>query len=230
MNKDDTLDRLPEVQQTNKHILDIAAMAITLPIDETNYKDASHIYKEMDRAITAWETYIDPKVDAANKIHKEMTKMRNEIRGPLEDMKIKVNAYLVKCDAYFEAKAAEDSRRTQVMMRNLQDQSLISKAEIMNDSGFSDMAESSLDGFNNTPVSFISEKIKPENISFRRTYYAEVVDLKLLLEAVLSGKVPMMAIQANMGFINNQARNLKFELPKIYPGLIVRELKTGVSK
>lgn len=229
MNSVETLDRLPEVQKTNSHIVEVANAIIKSPITEENYKEAGHVFKEIDRAIDAWETYIDPKVDAANKIHKEMTKMRNHIREPLEQIKFKVNGYLVKCDAYFTAKAAEEARKTQELMQELHQSTIIDGATQLETAGQKEAADQVMEA-SYKPTTFISEKIKLANLSFRKTYYAEITDLRKLLVAVVEGKVPMMAIQANMGFINNQARNLKFELEKLYPGLIIREIKTGVAR
>lgn len=229
MNNVETLDRLPEVQKTNSYIVESANLIIQGEINEENYKDAGRVYKEIDRAIEAWETYINPKVDAANKIHKELTKMRNDIRGPLEHMKTRVNEYLVKCDAFFEAKAAKEAQQTQEMLADLQNTAVVMGAIQLDQAGHPEAADKLLSS-HIKPTTFVSEKIKPPNLSFRRTYYAEIIDLKLLLEAVLAGKVPMIAIQANMGFINNQARNLKFELEQLYPGLKVHEMKTGVAR
>lgn len=45
--------------------------------------------------------------------------------------------------------------------------------------------------------------------AIRKTWSAEVVDLMALVKAVASGKVPLTAIEANMTFLNGQARALK---------------------
>lgn len=53
-----------------------------------------------------------------------------------------------------------------------------------------------------------------------RTYYGcdSQVDLKVLAQAVLDGKVPVEAIQPNMVYLNAQARMLKATFPGVYPG------------
>lgn len=52
-----------------------------------------------------------------------------------------------------------------------------------------------------------------------RTYYGcGKVEMQALLKAVLDGRVPFEAIQANMVFLNAQARSLKEHFPKVYPG------------
>ena len=58
---------------------------------------------------------------------------------------------------------------------------------------------------------------KLAGISTRTTYRAEVVDLMELVKAVAAGTVPLLALQANQTFLNNQARAMKETLA--YPGV-----------
>lgn len=58
---------------------------------------------------------------------------------------------------------------------------------------------------------------KVSGISTRTTYRAEVSNLMELVKAVAAGTVPLMALQANQTFLNNQARAMKETLA--YPGV-----------
>jgi hypothetical protein len=60
---------------------------------------------------------------------------------------------------------------------------------------------------------------KVAGISMRTSYRAEVIDKMALVKAVAAGIVPLTAIDANMPFLNNQARAMKDELA--YPGVKV---------
>lgn len=67
---------------------------------------------------------------------------------------------------------------------------------------------------------------KVAGISTRVTYRAEVVDKLELVKAVAAGTVPLNALDANMPFLNNQARAMKESLP--YPGVKV-VAETGLA-
>ena len=67
---------------------------------------------------------------------------------------------------------------------------------------------------------------KIAGLSTRITYRAEVVGKLELVKAVVAGLVPLNALDANMTFLNNQARILKEDL--IYPGVRVVQ-ESGIS-
>lgn len=60
---------------------------------------------------------------------------------------------------------------------------------------------------------------KVSGISTRTTYSAEVVDKMLLIQAIAAGTVPLAAVDANMTYLNGQARLNKEGLD--YPGVKV---------
>lgn len=74
------------------------------------------------------------------------------------------------------------------------------------------------------PVVIQAAAPKPTGSVARKTYSAEVVDLKALVAAVAAGTVPLMAILPNESFIGNQARAMKeaFSMPGV-------KLKTSES-
>lgn len=68
-------------------------------------------------------------------------------------------------------------------------------------------------------------------IAERENWYAIVLDLKALVDAVAAGTVPITAIEANMKFLNNQAKAMKRDLP--YPGVkaaVDRIMAAGTGK
>jgi hypothetical protein len=67
---------------------------------------------------------------------------------------------------------------------------------------------------------------KISGISTRTTYKATVTDKLELVKACAAGKVPLTALDVNMPFLNNQARQMKETLA--YPGVKV-EQETGIS-
>lgn len=67
---------------------------------------------------------------------------------------------------------------------------------------------------------------KVAGISMRTTFRAEVVDKMELVKAVAAGTIPLNALDANMPFLNNQARAMKETLA--YPGVKVVQ-ETGIA-
>jgi hypothetical protein len=76
------------------------------------------------------------------------------------------------------------------------------------------------------PVILPRSTPKVPGIAMTTRYSARVVDMKALLGAILAGKAPMMAVSANMVFLNQQARSMKETLQ--YPGVVV-DKDNGIS-
>ena len=70
------------------------------------------------------------------------------------------------------------------------------------------------------------EDLKADNLSTRKTYKANIIDKMALVKAVAEGRIPIMAVDVNMTFLNNQARMLKHELK--YDGVEVVE-ESGIT-
>jgi len=67
------------------------------------------------------------------------------------------------------------------------------------------------------PVAVAPAKVS--GISGRQVYSAEVTDLRALLQAVLDGKAPLEAVQADMKFLGAQAKAFKKTGP-LFPGVV----------
>ena len=80
-------------------------------------------------------------------------------------------------------------------------------------------------GIEDVEVLPTSRPVKSEGISSRTTYHAEVTDLMKLVRAIAEGKVPVQAIEADMMFLNGQARLMQ-KAGELYPGV---EVITGSS-
>jgi hypothetical protein len=72
----------------------------------------------------------------------------------------------------------------------------------------------------------VSEVPKSKESHIRETWSAELIDLKALVMAISEGKAPLMAVQANMVFLNEQARAYK-EVLRI-PGVRAISKKTQI--
>jgi hypothetical protein len=68
-------------------------------------------------------------------------------------------------------------------------------------------------------VAPIAQQERPavSGVSRRETWHAEVTDLRALVRGIADGTVPLAAIDANLKFLNGQARALRSEMR--YPGV-----------
>lgn len=79
------------------------------------------------------------------------------------------------------------------------------------------------------PVIVIPKEKKPEGVSYVDNWSATVVDLKLLVDAVAAGTLPLEAIQANTSYINQSAKALKSFMN--WPGVLIQKQRSvRVSK
>jgi hypothetical protein len=65
---------------------------------------------------------------------------------------------------------------------------------------------------------------KKEGISYRTTWSAEVVDMKLFVDAIVCGRIPIEAVIPNMPMLNNMAKTFKTGLG--WPGVQVKSEKS----
>lgn len=70
---------------------------------------------------------------------------------------------------------------------------------------------------------------KAEGVSTRKTYHANVEDMRALLQAVLDGKAPPECVLADMKFLNAQARAFK-KAGMIYPGVKINVQETLAAR
>ena len=73
-----------------------------------------------------------------------------------------------------------------------------------------------------------SQVAKVAGTSVRTTYSAQCVDVLALAKAVLEGRVPVEAIQADSVFLNRQAVALRETFERVYPGCKLVK-KTGIA-
>src|SRR3990167_4151422 len=98
-------------------------------------------------------------------------------------------------------------------------QEALAKAEAARANGKEAQAEKHEEKAANIIAPCLSSSFDKGSVSVRKTYHAEVASLIELVKAVIDGKAPLMAIEANLTFLNSQARALKETLA--YPGVRV---------
>lgn len=178
---------------------------------------------------------------------KELETTRKAMTKPLDDSKKKImdffrqpQEYLKNAEATIkramlayteeqeaarrkaEAEAREKARKEQEKLRK--------RAEAAAAKGQTEKAEA-LETQADTVVTPIVPKAQtqqPAGVSMREVWSAEVTDARALLQAVLDGKVPDVAISINMKVLNQQAKSLKNSLN--WPGVKAVCQKTVAAK
>lgn len=140
-------------------------------------------------------------------------------KGLMEQYKTK----LANRNRQEEAKAAEAAR--------LEAEELREQADLAESEGSTEMAQElreQADMMIAPPIA--DEPPKISGLSERETWHADVHDIKLLCGAVAIGSIPTHTVEPNMKFFNSQAKALKSEMDKLYPGVrAVSSISIAVS-
>lgn len=217
------IDKLPEIKTTNQSLVDRAKTLAASVLDENSFKEAGEFLVDINRRLKWWTELVNPAIDHAYKAHKEICRIRSEISSPLEQAKITVGNAMGKWRHEENARAAEEARKEAEKLKKQQEDVALAAAEQLQDAGQPELADAIISQ-PITPVVFAKTVPKANGVSFTSRWKAEVVDLAALVAAVVAGKVPLAAIEANTMFLNRQAVALKNEMK--YPGVQVREEQT----
>jgi len=151
-------------------------------------------------------------------------------RGPiqkLDDAKNYLNQIMVKWAEEQEIKRREEERRLQEEARKRAEEEALQAALEAEAAGEQQEAEAILkEEVYVPPVKVNSFIPKSKESHIRETWSAEVVDLLDLVRAIGLGKAPLQAVQADMAFLNGQARAYKQALN--IPGVKAVSRKTQI--
>jgi hypothetical protein len=159
---------------------------------------------------------------------KELTDTRMSQTRPLDDAKSKIIAFfapplekLEKAKSYLngimvkwtedqETKRREEERRLQEEARKRAEEEALKAALDAEAAGEKQEAEQIIsEPVYVPPIKVMSEIPKSKESHIRETWSAELISLKDLVEGIVSGKAPLMAVKADMVFLNEQARSYK---------------------
>src|SRR5688572_2580422 len=160
----------------------------------------------------------DPIISKAHAAHKEAIEQKRKVDAPLVEaeniLKPRISAYLTEQ----ERLRREEELRMQKAAQEEEERQRLESAVILDDIGETDSANALLEERVVAPPVVLPRQVpKVSGIAMRQTWSAQVVSLMELVKAVAAGKVPIMALQANTTFLNQQARSMKSALN--YPGV-----------
>lgn len=192
----------PQFEDAGAKLKDIMALKKKIAgIFEPHIKRAFEAHRAL---VTEKKEHEAPLIEAESHIKRAMLGYQQEEERKRRELEAKAQEAAAKERAKLEAKAAAvEARGKPVLAEALREQAAAVVAPILAPT---------------TP--------KVSGISTRTAYKAVVTDKLALVKAVAAGTVPLNALDANMAFLNNQARAMKETL--VYPGVAV-EQETGIA-
>lgn len=205
-------------------------------VTQADYVTVIEKLKEIRSTRSEIDATFDPIISATHKAHKEALAQKKRVDAPWAE----ADTFLTRLtgdynrEQYRLQQEREEAIRKDNEARILAagEEERLRQATELSERGDFDGAAEAIDAPIAVPM--ISVKVestvpKLDGISNRKTYRAQVVDKRKLLQAVLAGTVPWEAIDVNMAYANGQARLLKRE-GEILPGVVsVMEISTGVT-
>ena len=215
--------KLPEniTSQTQDFNLKIDAIVVS---SQEEYHIAGEYYKllaDMERQI---KDFFKPHKENAWKAHKALVEAENDELAKVVSLKNKLSSLMLTFQKAFELEQEKKRLAEQKALEEIEKKKNAEIAKELKAKGLADLAKEIKNREVNVMVK--KEELKTDNLSTKKTYKANVIDKMALIKAVAEGRIPIMAVDANMTFLNNQARMLKNELK--YDGVEVVE-ESGIT-
>jgi vacuolar-type H+-ATPase subunit I/STV1 len=220
----------PEVEKSTETALTVIDVANSLVISTVDdYKVAQGLMKTVKERI---QELTDERMGQTRLLDKSKAKIIAFFATPLEKLE-KAKAYLNKIMVDFtevqEARRREEERRLQEEARKRAEEEALRQALEAEQAGEKEEAEAILqEPVYVPPVKVASNIPKSKESHIRESWSAQVVDLMGLVKGIASGKVAIQAIEANMPFLNTQARHYREMMPNAFPGIVAVSKKTQI--
>ena len=216
-------------QLINQALVEVNKAKDIIIVTVEDYSFAGLIYKE----IKGWINRLD---DEEKKITKPLLEgieaARALFRGPKQksnDVKNILNNRMVEWVESQEKIRREEERRLQEEARKRAEEEAFSQALEAERAGEKEEAEAILQEPVYVPLVKVASNIpKSKESHIRESWSAQVVNLMELVKSIASGKVAIQAIEANMPFLNTQARHYRETMPNAFPGVVAISRKTQV--
>ena len=175
----------------------------------------------MEKQIT---DFFKPHKENAWKAHKALVEAEKAELDKVVSQKNRLKSLMITFQRAFELQQEKERLAQQKLLEEIERKKNAEIAKELKAKGLTDLAKE----IKNQPVNVMvkKEELKSDNLSTRKTYKANVIDKMALVKAVADGKIPLMAVEPNITFLNNQARALKKELR--YDGVEVVE-ESGIT-
>ncbi len=210
----------------NQHALALREqMGAIEPIsNDQEFQVIGSVLKDAAGNVKSLEAHMAPQIADAHAKHKKLTALRNTLTAPFKQIRVEADKKLTvyrqeqqRIAAEAQAKAGKEAREAAEAIR-------LEEAAALEAEGRTDLADAVLEA----PV--MAEPVAPpppvatvDGLSGRKTYKAEVIDMKALCKAIGDGSQPVDLVTANSSALNGMARALKSNLNIPGVKVIVKE-------
>ena len=213
------IDVEQKAEQLTKEIAPELAVASEIVVhDSESYKMAGETWKSLTCLEKKISEYWQPDVSSALKLHRSLVAKRDAMLIPVGEQKNFLRLGMKTFEDEQERIRRAEQARLEEEARKAAEEAALAQAVALEQNGHKAAAEAVIAAPVVAPAVYVP-KTTPTGFgnATRRVWGAEVVDLMALVKAVASGQVPIQAIEANLVFLNQQARALKSALS--YPGV-----------
>lgn len=200
-----------EVEQSTQRALTVLDQANSLTISTIlDYMVAQGLMKTVKDRIKELN---DTRMAQTRPLDESKAKIIAFFASPLEKLekaKLYLNGIMVAYTEDQERSRREEERRLNEEKRKREEEDALSRALEAEAAGEKEEAEQILEEpSNSAPVKLNSSIPKSKESHIRETWSAEVISLADLIKGIVEGKAPIMAVKADMPFLNEQARSYK---------------------
>ena len=188
---------------------------------------ATNLGRLLQTATKETEAFFKTIKSQIDDIKKPILQAEKDDQSPYLTEKSRLGTLLTSYQAAERRKREEEERRAREEAERQAEADALQRAIELAAMGEPDAAEEVLaEPVIAAPVIILAAAPKPKGSVLKESFSAEVVDFKALVEAVAAGRVPLLALQPDHSFINNQARLFKDAFA--YPGCkLKRETNTS---
>jgi len=189
--------------------------------DDESFIDAGALLVSIKALRKKVKEQFGPSTKKAHESWKAAKAVEQSFDDPLKDAESKMKVHIGTYQQMLEEKvAAEKARIEEETRKEIEDQRIANAAEL-EAKGETAIAEALIAAPIMVPEAKV-EVAKPKGISTRTNYKAEVIDLKLLIDAVAKGAAPQACLKPDMSALNNMAKTYRDQME--IPGVkILRE-------
>lgn len=214
--KDD--DIFEQVQAKGTDLLITARNYAVVIKDDETFKRAAEFRKQLN----VWKKEAKDKLEPARiktyQAYQEVLGLIGEAVHPIDEAMGLLDEKLSAYKTEQERLAQIERERLRAEAIKAQEEAKLMAAEEADKSGDHQRADAILGAPVIAPVASMPETVKVEGMSFRETWKVDpVIDLMKLVQGVASGQIPLIAVQANIPFLNQVARSMKGLMN--YPGV-----------
>jgi hypothetical protein len=175
-------------------------------VDQGSYDLAQEINKQAYQGKKAFHEWFDPIDDASKKQRQAVIAQGKKIDEPFDYVISTTGIRAAKWMAEEKRKAEAIRAEAEAKARKKAEDKQLAQAELLSSLGMDEAADQALEAEPVIETVKVAEPIKAEGTSVRTYYSARVDDLMALVKAIASGEAPILAIEANMAYLNGRAR------------------------